>query len=281
MATPTETTTPVLTADEKAAGIAKLDGMVKGAVEHLVATVEKHNKDVAIVRAYSQDKKDPKLILDEVIEKNPGNDPKLAKIAKLIEEYKTKIENLYADARPIAAQYKQEDVSIKDAEQALARTKETAVAIRDGKTALKFFESLANQDLTLLLPEVDTTRGLKIGTDAASGIRPTYKKIFIEHAPKEEGAEPTREKIATTTVKDGVSVEKTNTTYLAQQLSSRAGRGTNVTSSEITNQFLASQNTTFDKLTAGVEYKWTFTKDITDSEGKVIETKKWDLIFVK
>jgi phage host-nuclease inhibitor protein Gam len=283
MATPTETTT-ALTAAQREEGIAKLDGMVKDAVLAAVKQINDHNADVKIVRNFSSEKKDPVLILDEIVETNPGNDPKLAKLAEDIETLKSRIEDLYKKAREIAKNYKPENVSEVEATKAHDRTKESSAKIRDAKTALKFFETLAGVDLMSLLPEVDSTRGLRLGNEgnASLGIRPVYKKmIIVSKNDKDENGNPVREEISKETEKDGVKSTTTNTTILAQTLSSRGGRGFTVTSSEITSAFLEAMKTSFDKLTAGVEYAWTFSKDVTNSDGKVIDTKSWDLVFIK
>jgi hypothetical protein len=284
------TESKVLTAEERASGIAKLDGMALKAVVEITELIDGHNADVKLIRDFSADAKDEKLVISEIIERNPGNDKflekvglEIKKIEAEIEKKKDEIEKLLTKAWDVAKKYEPEATSVEDVQKIYDNTATTVAKIRAAKEALEFFSKFAGTDLSQLLPEAETTRGLRRPGDVAAGQKPSYKKmIILKKDEKNEDGTPVREEIYKAVEKDGKKTQVVNTTTLANTLSSRAGRGVKITSSEITTQFLASRGTTdFSKLTAGVEYPFTFTKEIKNSDGKVIETKSWDLIFVK
>lgn len=275
---------PELSADEKAKLFDGLAPQLKESVTNLTHEIEAHNANVKIVRDAASDKQDPKLILQEVVRTNPGNDPQLAKIYGDIEKLQARVETMWSEAMKLAEKYKPEAMTAEKIKAAHESTKETSASLRAQKDALSKLSSFFNIDLSIFLPEIDSTRGLKLNTGDSSsvGIRPSYSKIFIVH---NKGQETEQAELIAKEVekKDGSKEMRSTTTNLAQELTKRI-KGASVTSSEITIDFLKSQNlqpSDFDKLTAGVNYDWQFSKDVFNSEGQKIGTKTFDLRFVK
>lgn len=283
MATPVAPDAPTLSADELKAKFEALSPELQTSVNNLNNEIDQHNLNVQIVRDAASDKKDPKLILQEVAKANPGNDPQLAKILADIEKLSSRVESLWSDAYKIAEKYKPEAITPEKIKAAHESTKDTSVSLRAQKDALSKLSAFFGVDLSVFLKEIDSTRGLRLNTGDAStpGIRPQYSKIFVVHNKGQENEET--ELIAKEVEKkDGSKEMRSTTTLLANELTKRAK--TSINSTEITVEFLKSQNlqtSDFDKLTAGVNYDWTFSKDVFNSNGEKIGTKTFDLRFVK
>lgn len=288
MATPVETKTDetkTLSADELKKMFDGLTPQLQSAVNNLNAEIKSHNDNVKIVRDAASDKQDPKLILQEVVRENPGNDPELAKKYADIEKLQARVETMWAEAMKLAEKYKPEAITPEMIKAAHESTKETSTSLRAQKDALGKLSDFFGVDLTIFLDEIDSTRGLRLSPSeggSSLGIRPSYSKIFVVH---NKGQENETEELISKEVqkKDGTTEVRSTTTFLAQELSKRI-KGASVSSAELTVEFLKSQNlqpNQFDTLTAGVKYAWTFSKDVFNSENEKVGTKSFDLIFVK
>lgn len=273
-------TKPVLSDEEKAKIWASLPEMVQTAISTLNEGIKKHNEDVDVVRAASKEKKSETDTVFELIAKGEFKDQALLKLRDDIAKTEKLIEDLKLKAlkRANEINLKSVDVSEADAKAALERTKTSSVTLRPQIAAIEGLSALVPHDLSIFIHPMDSTRGLRLTSATSTGkaTRPQYKAIYLvdENGDKElvqreiEG-------------KNGKEM-RSSTTILAQELNKRGGKDFSVNATEITEQFLKSQNVDdFSKLTAGVEMKWSFVKDVTDSEGKTIGTKKFDLVFVK
>lgn len=274
-----------LSQEEKDKLWAGLPDMFKASVTDLSEKINKHNADVEIVRTASQEKKSETDTIFELIEKGEYKDKALLNLKGKIDETLELLETLklQALARANEIKLKPVDVSLDDANAANERAKVSSAALRPLIAALETLTPLVGANLTIFLPKIDSTRGLRLGGPAGTTgktTRPQYKSIFIvdDHGNKELIEKEVEKKRGGVIVKEMTS----STTILAQELSKRGGKDFSVNATEITEQFLKSQNVDdFAKLTAGVEMPWTFVKPVTDSEGKEIGNKEFKLVFVK
>lgn len=273
-------TKPAMSQEDKDKLWESLDPMIKKSLITLNEGVKEHNEDVAVVRTASKEKKSETDTIFELIAKGEYKDQALLKLKNDIDKTEKLLEDLKLKALSRANEIKLKavDVSEEDAKAALERTKKSSATLRPMIAAIEGMSTLLGHDLTVFVHEMDSTRGLRITptTSTAGQKRPQYQKIFIVDANGD------KEAVEKEVEKNGVKEMKTSTTILALELSKRGGSNFSVNAGEITDQFLKSQNVDdFSKLTAGVEMPWTFSKDVQDSEGKTIGTKKFNLVFVK
>jgi predicted RNA-binding protein len=292
MATPVEATKVELTDEQKREGIAQLPKKIQDSILQFWKDAEVHNANVRLVQAAADSKTDPNKLLAEIRDSNPQDDPSLGALLKRIAKLDETREKLISEANEIAKQYLPEAANDAEVDKAREDSKESSVILRARVKVFKDMGEMLDEDYIQYLPELKSTRGIKTGTTdttGGTGIRPSYRKIQIldtEIVKDENGNDVevvTPENIGSEVVKDGVTTFKSTTTMLAQVLSKRV-KGETITSGEITTQFLEylkSIDRTYDKLTSGEEFVWTFNKDVHNSDGEKIDTKSWTLKFVK
>lgn len=282
MATPADTTAPVLSDEEKAQKFNALPEMIQEAVNNLNAEIDQHNANVQVVRQASQEKKSETDTVFELIEKDDHGDKVLSKIWADVKAAEERVEKLRLQAlkRANEVELKPKDVSADEATAAHEATKVSSKELRDKRDALSKLEDFFKVDLSIFLKEIDSTRGLRLNASESGEkiTRPQYKALYIVD---ENGTKELISKEVDT--KDG-KVQRSTTTQLASELTKRGGKGFSVSSSEITTAFLKNLGygpDGFSKVTSGQEIAWSFSKDAVDSEGNNLGAKKFDLVFVK
>ena len=291
MSTAAETATnaPALSAEDKAKAIAALPDMVRAGIEKLNAEIKNHNLDVALIKAASADKEDPRKFGEELVRAHAGDDPELKKILDLIEKLQSQVETYWGKAIEKAQKFMPEKVTEDQIKAAQARTKESSSSIRTQKAAFSALTALMGQDLTVYLDDMQTTRGVRTGISVpgqTTGVkRPRYSKLFFANPENPE------EFILSAVDKevDGTIVKNSMPTILARDITKMLPSGTSVRAPELQVAFLAHLkemdssygDNGYEKLTAGQEVVWTYHVPIKDSDGKQIDEKHFKLKFVK
>lgn len=275
-ASTTETTT-VLSTQEKTERIAKLDGILKEAVTNLLETINAHNSKVALIKRAAAEKSDPLKLLQEIREdaEVQSKDPELKKIMTKVETFQNQIEKLIKEANELAKKHITQPADEAEVTAAQAAVKQSSTEIRESKAALKMLEGLTKTELIALLPEVDSTRGIRVTSSEGEVSRARLSKIWLED-------EPIYKEVTTTKNGQTFKEDRATISLLSQVLTQKCK--VPVSATEITVEFLKSQNLAsneFDKITAGGVIPWTFSKDIFDDNGKQIDTKHFNLKFQK
>ena len=273
-------TTTVLSAAEKADRIAQLENpLLVQAVNETLAKINGHNSNVALIKRAAAEKTDPKQLVHEAREsaEKQAQSPELKQIMDRVNKLRNQEEDLIKLADKIAAKLVDKVASDDEITKAQASVKASSADIRESKSALSMLSTFAKIDLVSLLPEVESTRGIRVTTsDVGDVSRLRLKKILLNGEVIEKEVEVT---------KGGESVKemRSTTAQLAQELTKRVKNGS-VNATEITVAYLESMGlkpNEFDKVTAGVPHTFTFSKDVFDGEGKKIDTKSFELTFEK
>lgn len=289
MATPADTTAPVLTDEEKAAKLATYPPQIIEAIENFNQDTAVHNSNVELVQRAANEKKDPLILLSEIRETNPGDDDRLRKLNERITKLDESREKLINEANEIAKEYIPQSATEDEVTKAHEASKISSVDIRARHKIIESMGEMLGMDLLTFLTPIKSTRGIKLGgsvdTTGGTGIRPSYHSIEILEKSRGENGEDIQVpfKVGEEVTKKGVTEFKGTTSMLAKELSSRV-KGVTITPGEITNAFLdylKSIERTYEGLTNGETFTWDFSKEVTNSEGETVGTKVWTIRFVK
>lgn len=272
-------TVTALTAEQKAAAIAKLDGILKQAVTDTATKIAVHNKNVSLIKRAAAEKTDPMELVFEAreSEEKQAKSPDLKKLMDQVNKLREQEEQLIKLANKIAEKLIDKVASDDEIVKAQAAVKASSTDIRESKAALNMLATFAKQDLVALLPDVDSTRGVRVTTsDVGDVSRLRLKKILLDGEPVEKEF---------TVTKNGEEIKemRATTAQLAQELTKRI-KGGSVNATEITISYLESMKlkpNEFEKVTAGVPHTFTFSKDVVNDKGEKIDTKSFVLTFEK
>lgn len=182
---PAEPTKP--TAEELAKMFSELPEVFQDSVKKLNAEITEHNKKVESVIA--AEAKNPKLIMAEIFEQNPGNNKKLAALykeySKLIEAAESLKDQAYKVIETDGLMPK--ELTTEEIEKLKAETSTGAKSLRDNVSALATMEDMMPMlkgKVVIHVEEIKTRRGVaKTGSAAGnSGTGPKrlrFKRVEI------------------------------------------------------------------------------------------------------